>query len=183
MPLLDRVLPRRSPAIRAARLLAAPVLLAAAVQAALPAVAAAHPTSVAAPAAAALPWAARPTDGFLTSGFGPRGGEWHTGLDIGNYRGAPVYAATQGVVLDAGPVPGFGMWVRLLHPDGTTTVYGHIDQALVAPGQRVAAGQPIATVGNRGISTGPHLHFEVRDSAGTPTDPQVWLASRALPPY
>ena len=62
----------------------------------------------------------------------------------------------------AGPASGFGMWVRLEHADGTISVYGHINESLVSEGQHVDAGEQIATIGNRGQSTGPHLHFEVR---------------------
>ncbi len=70
-------------------------------------------------------------------------------------------AVADGEVIDSGPASGFGMWVRLKHADGTITVYGHINTSTVTVGQKVMAGDQIATVGNRGFSTGPHLHFEV----------------------
>ncbi|WP_373876679.1 M23 family metallopeptidase [Lolliginicoccus levis] len=130
-----------------------------------------------------LPWAAHPAVGVLTSGYGPRWGRFHEGVDIAAPIGAPVFAAGPGVVTDVGPATGFGQWVRIRHLDGTSTVYGHIDRYFVAPGQPVVSGQQIATVGNRGDSTGPHLHFEVRDPLGRSMDPQGWLISRALPTY
>lgn len=136
--------------------------------------------SAARDAAALRPLFVRPVAGTLTSDFGPRWGTTHTGLDIANAIGTPVYAAADATVLDSGPADGFGLWVRLQHDDGTTTVYGHIDQTLVTVGQRVQAGEQIATVGNRGQSTGPHLHFEVVDAAGSKVDPQEWLASRGV---
>lgn len=66
--------------------------------------------------------------------------------------------------------------MRIRHRDGTITVYGHINKTLVSKSQRVTAGQQIATVGNRGQSTGPHLHFEVHLGGGRKTDPRAWLS-------
>ena len=129
----------------------------------------------------ALPGSQRavvPVSGTLTSDYGPRWGTTHWGLDIANSIGTPILAAADGTVVEAGPASGFGLWVRVLHDDGTTTVYGHINEYLVEQGQRVQAGQQIATVGNRGESTGPHLHFEVWDADGSKTDPKQWLAQR-----
>ncbi|MGY2061520.1 M23 family metallopeptidase, partial [Nocardia gipuzkoensis] len=71
-------------------------------------------------------------------------------------------------------------WVRLKHDDGTITVYGHVDTAVVSVGQRVMAGDQIATVGNRGFSTGPHCHFEVWLNGVDKIDPLPWLASRGI---
>lgn len=119
-----------------------------------------------------------PVSGRVTSEYGARWGTEHGGVDIAGDMGDPILAAADGDVAEAGPAPGFGKWVRLVHDDGTSTVYGHIHEALVAQGQRVGVGQPIATVGNRGDSTGPHLHFETRDAAGGTTDPELWLAQR-----
>jgi murein DD-endopeptidase MepM/ murein hydrolase activator NlpD len=70
--------------------------------------------------------------------------------------------------------------VRLLHDDGTVTVYGHVNDYTVSVGQRVTAGQEIAHVGNRGQSTGPHLHFEVHDASGNKIDPGRWLQDRGV---
>ncbi|MCJ0893210.1 M23 family metallopeptidase [Rhodococcus sp. ARC_M5] len=122
----------------------------------------------------------QPVAGVLTSNFGSRWGTQHSGLDIAAPIGTPIYAAADGTVSDAGPAAGFGLWVKVLHDDGTETVYGHVNDFSVRAGQRVVAGEQIATVGNRGQSTGPHLHFEVHDSAGVKVDPAQWLATRGV---
>ena len=62
-------------------------------------------------------------------------------------------------MIDAGPTAGYGAWVKLRHADGTVTLYGHVNTWLVNKGDRVMAGDQIATIGNRGNSTGPHCHF------------------------
>lgn len=126
------------------------------------------------------PTTVQPVSGTLTSSFGSRWGAHHGGLDVAAPIGAPVLSAADGQVIDAGPVSGFGQWVRVLHDDGTVTVYGHVNDYLVSPGQHVVAGQPIATVGNRGQSTGPHLHFEVHDPSGSKVDPAQWLQQRGV---
>jgi murein DD-endopeptidase MepM/ murein hydrolase activator NlpD len=116
----------------------------------------------------------------LTSGFGTRvhpitgAVRLHTGLDLGAPSGTPVAAAAAGVVAFAGPMGGYGNAIDVRHADGTTTRYAHLSAILVRAGQRVAAGQGIGLVGSTGLSTGPHLHFEVRTPAG-PTDPRTWL--------
>ncbi|HEX2301634.1 MAG TPA: M23 family metallopeptidase [Pseudonocardiaceae bacterium] len=116
-----------------------------------------------------------PAVGRLTSGFGARWGTSHNGIDIANSIGTPIYATTDGVVIESGPASGFGMWVRLEHPDGTVSVYGHINESLVSEGQHVAAGEQIATIGNRGQSTGPHLHFEIWRDGEEKINPLTWL--------
>lgn len=121
-----------------------------------------------------------PVSGTVTSGFGPRWGTTHYGLDIANRIGTPIVSVTDGTVIDAGPAAGFGLWVRIQQDDGTIGVFGHIDEALVSVGQRVSAGETIATVGNRGQSTGPHLHYEVWQSDGTKTAPMAWLNARGI---
>jgi murein DD-endopeptidase MepM/ murein hydrolase activator NlpD len=78
-----------------------------------------------------------------------------------------------GRVVSSGPANGFGLWVRVRNDNGIITLYGHIKETLVTVGQRVSTGQRIATVGNRGQSIGPHLHFEVH-KGGRKIDPQVW---------
>ncbi|WP_439659422.1 M23 family metallopeptidase [Lentzea sp. HUAS TT2] len=118
-----------------------------------------------------------PTEGTLTSAYGPRWGGTHYGLDIANRIGTPIRSVMDGVVTDAGPASGFGLWVRVRHTDGTIAVYGHINSYAVREGQQVSAGQVIAEVGNRGNSTGPHLHFELWDQAGRKADPLAWLRS------
>ncbi|MEU6641819.1 M23 family metallopeptidase [Saccharomonospora sp. NPDC046836] len=121
----------------------------------------------------------RPAQGQLTSTYGARWGTVHYGIDIANSIGTPILAAMAGDVIDSGPASGFGLWVRLQHDDGTITVYGHINESLVSVGQHVSAGQQIATMGNRGQSTGPHLHFEVHEN-GSKIDPLPWLRSRGV---
>ncbi|UUV36403.1 M23 family metallopeptidase [Amycolatopsis roodepoortensis] len=119
-----------------------------------------------------------PVTGVITSNFGPRWGSTHYGLDIANKIGTPIRTPLRGTVVDAGPASGFGLWVRIRHDDGTVTVYGHINDYGVRVGQRVEAGQVIAEVGNKGISTGPHLHFEVWEPGGRKADPLRWLKDR-----
>ncbi|SDM29888.1 Peptidase family M23 [Lentzea albidocapillata subsp. violacea] len=118
-----------------------------------------------------------PTQGTITSNYGPRSGATHYGLDIANRIGTPIRSVMDGVVVDAGPASGFGLWVRIRHTDGTIAVYGHINSFSVREGQRVSAGEVIAEVGNRGNSSGPHLHFELWDQAGRKADPLAWLQS------
>lgn len=127
----------------------------------------------------------RPTHGTVTSGFGPRWGANHNGIDIANSVGTPVLAVANGEVISAGYADGFGQWVRVRHDSGNVTVYGHIETYSVSVGQRVTAGEQIATLGSRGVSTGPHLHFEVwlggtRESGGVATDPEAWLAGNGV---
>ncbi|MEV6136090.1 M23 family metallopeptidase [Nocardia sp. NPDC051990] len=120
-----------------------------------------------------------PTRGIFTSGFGSRWGTFHNGIDIAGPIGTPIYAVANGTVIDAGPAQGFGLWVRIRHDDGSITVYGHMYDFFVSVGERVPAGMQIARMGNRGDSTGPHLHFEVIVN-GQHVDPQQWLAMRGL---
>ncbi|OZC87278.1 metallopeptidase [Rhodococcus sp. 06-412-2C] len=131
-------------------------------------------------AAARRPLFALPAQGTYTSNFGTRWGVLHAGVDVANAIGTPIYAVADGKVIDSGPAAGFGMWVRLQHADGTITVYGHIDSTLVTVGQDVMAGDQIARMGNRGFSTGPHLHFEVHLPGEVKIDPLPWLASRGI---
>ncbi len=121
-----------------------------------------------------------PTKGIFTSNFGYRWGVLHAGIDLANSIGTPIYAVSDGVVIDAGPTAGYGMWVKLRHADGTVTLYGHVNTTLVSVGERVMAGDQIATMGNRGNSTGPHLHFEVLQGGSERIDPVPWLAKRGL---
>jgi murein DD-endopeptidase MepM/ murein hydrolase activator NlpD len=121
-----------------------------------------------------------PTKGIFTSGFGYRWGVLHAGIDLANSIGTPIRAVSDGVVIDAGPTAGYGMWVKLRHADGTVTLYGHVNTTMVSVGERVMAGDQIATMGNRGNSTGPHLHFEVLLGGTQRVDPVPWLAKRGL---
>lgn len=121
-----------------------------------------------------------PTKGVWTSGFGYRWGVLHGGIDIAGPIGTPIVAAADGVVIDVGPTAGYGAWVKLRHADGTVTLYGHVNTWLVSVGERVMAGDQIATIGNRGNSTGPHLHFEVLLGGSNRVDPVGWLSKRGL---
>jgi murein DD-endopeptidase MepM/ murein hydrolase activator NlpD len=123
-----------------------------------------------------------PTRGAWTSGFGYRWGVLHGGIDIANSIGTPILAASDGVVVDAGPSGGYGNWVKLRHSDGTVTLYGHLSSWQVQIGQRVWAGDQIAKMGNTGNSTGPHLHFEVLLNGTNRVDPVGWLSKRGLSP-
>ncbi|MBA4505242.1 M23 family metallopeptidase [Corynebacterium sanguinis] len=121
-----------------------------------------------------------PATGRLSSGFGPRGGRIHQGIDIANDSGSPIYAVMDGTVINAGPAQGFGNWVVIKHDGGEVSVYGHMRNYSVSVGQRVSAGEQIAQIGNEGRSTGPHLHFEIRPDGVTPVDPQVWLNKQGI---
>jgi murein DD-endopeptidase MepM/ murein hydrolase activator NlpD len=121
-----------------------------------------------------------PTQGAFTSNFGYRWGVLHAGIDIANSIGTPIMAASDGVVIEAGASAGYGMLVKLRHSDGTVTLYGHINRSLVSVGERVMAGDQIAEMGNRGYSTGPHLHFEVLQNGTSRIDPTSWLAKRGI---
>ncbi|MCZ2815855.1 M23 family metallopeptidase [Modestobacter sp. VKM Ac-2984] len=126
---------------------------------------------------------ARPTVGITSSCYGSRWGVTHFGVDIGAPIGTPVRAATAGVVQRAGPATGFGLAVYLRGDDGAITVYGHVNRFFVRAGERVAAGEQIAEVGNRGQSTGPHLHFEVHPGGAMHSgqvDPVPWLRARGI---
>ncbi|MFE3545959.1 M23 family metallopeptidase [Nocardia sp. NPDC059177] len=120
-----------------------------------------------------------PAKGVFTSGFGSRWGTMHRGIDIAAPIGSPIYAVADGTVVEAGPAQGFGLWVRIKHDDGTISIYGHMYDFVVSPGERVPAGMQIARIGNRGDSTGPHLHFEIVQN-GQHVDPQAWLAFHGL---
>ncbi|WP_231949473.1 M23 family metallopeptidase [Alloactinosynnema sp. L-07] len=122
----------------------------------------------------------RPVEGRLTSTFGARWGTTHYGIDIANSIGTPIVSVAAGTVIEAGPASGFGLWVRVQHDDGTVTIYGHVNEIIAKTGTRVTAGQKIATVGNRGQSTGPHLHFEVWLGGSKKTDPIAWLRQRGV---
>ena len=121
-----------------------------------------------------------PTKGVFTSGFGYRWGALHAGIDLAGPIGTPIYAVSDGVVVDAGPTAGFGAWVKIRHSDGSVSLYGHVNTWTVQIGQRVFAGDQIATIGNRGNSTGPHLHFSVLQNGTNYIDPVPWLAARGL---
>ena len=123
---------------------------------------------------------AKPAQGAYTSGFGQRWGTMHNGIDIANSIGTPINTVYAGNVIDAGEASGFGLWIRVLHDDGNITTYGHVDTISVSVGQRVTAGEQIGTMGNRGFSTGPHLHFEIWTPSQGTIDPAAWLNSKGI---
>ena len=132
---------------------------------------------------AARPKFVMPINGaHMTSCFCSRWGTFHWGIDLAAPMRTPEYAAGDGVVLRAGAASGFGLAVYILHENGDVTVYGHMDSILVEPGQFVEAGETIALLGNRGQSTGPHLHFEVHQGGeeGKRIDPVAWLNERGV---
>ena len=97
-----------------------------------------------------------------TSGFGPRWGRMHEGLDMAAPIGTPVYATAEGIVTFAGWMSGYGRIIKVQHEFGIETRYPHLNAMRVEVGQRVSRGERIGDVGNSGRSTGPHLHYEVR---------------------
>ena len=105
--------------------------------------------------------------GRLTSNFGRRNrptrgaSSYHKGVDWATPTGTAVYASCGGTVARAGWGSGYGYCVYINHPDGRQTRYGHLSKVLVSAGQTVSQGQKIALSGNTGVSTGPHLHFEI----------------------
>lgn len=105
--------------------------------------------------------------GRLSSGFGKRtapkrgASTYHKGVDWATPTGTPVYASCGGTVTKAGWGSGYGYVVYITHPDGRQTRYAHLSKVLVSAGQTVSQGQKIALSGNTGVSTGPHLHFEI----------------------
>jgi murein DD-endopeptidase MepM/ murein hydrolase activator NlpD len=121
-----------------------------------------------------------PADGPVTSSFGwrqhPIYGGWrmHTGIDLGAGYGQPIRASDGGTVIYSGWCGGYGNLVMIDHGKGITTLYGHCSSISVSNGQSVSKGQVIARVGSTGNSTGPHLHFEVRQN-GVPINPWGYL--------
>jgi lipoprotein NlpD len=115
-----------------------------------------------------------PVKGLLYSRFGMRQGQRHDGIDVAAPEGSPVTAAADGTVVYAGQQSGYGHVVIVRHPGGLLTLYAHNAKVLVAEGARVKAGEAIARVGQSGSTTGPHLHFEVREGT-RPRDPLIYL--------
>jgi murein DD-endopeptidase MepM/ murein hydrolase activator NlpD len=121
----------------------------------------------------------RPAIGPLSSPFGMRWGRLHAGIDFAARPGSIIRAASSGTVVLASWYGGYGNAVDIDHGNGLSTRYGHASEVLVSTGEYVTVGQPIALVGSTGDSTGPHLHFEVRQN-GTPVDPLPFLAARGV---
>jgi murein DD-endopeptidase MepM/ murein hydrolase activator NlpD len=104
-----------------------------------------------------------PVAGPITSSFGWRKGGYHHGIDIANKIGTPIEAAAAGTVSFTGYKSVYGLTVIIDHPDGKQTLYAHTQKTYVHKGDKVSQGETIATVGMTGVTTGPHLHFEVRN--------------------
>ncbi len=113
---------------------------------------------------------------ILTSPFGyrtsPISGKWkfHAGIDLAAPEGSDVFACKSGIVTTVGYNSTYGNYIIILHNEKKTSLYAHLSKTLVKKGDRVTTGQVIGLVGTTGASTGPHLHFEVREN-GNPTDP------------
>jgi murein DD-endopeptidase MepM/ murein hydrolase activator NlpD len=131
-------------------------------------------------------WAARqsPVDhGTVTSGkgwrpdpFGSGRTVWHNGYDIAVPVGTPVYPTQDGTVYFAGPYKGYGNLVAVLHGKGFLTLYGHNSELRVKTGDIVDSGTVIALSGNSGRSTGPHVHYEIRQLPGYEREEQELAA-------
>jgi murein DD-endopeptidase MepM/ murein hydrolase activator NlpD len=127
----------------------------------------------------------RPVPGTVSSNYGMRRhpilgySRMHRGMDFRAGYGTPILAATDGRVTAAGNAGGYGKQVRIAHGGGLATSYSHMSRILVKPGQQVRQGQVIGHVGSTGLSTGPHLHYEMY-SNGVPVNPaSVKFTSRA----
>ena len=118
-----------------------------------------------------------------SSGYGPRDGGFHKGIDFAAPLGTPIPAQYGGTVVQAGPASGFGNWV-VIKPFGASvdTIYGHMKRMKVKTGQHVKAGQIIAWVGSEGQSSGPHVHYELRAGLGGKSyNPMTYGASAGNP--
>ena len=118
-----------------------------------------------------------PVNGYVTDGFGMRrnpfngeGREVHEGLDIAVDFGTPVTATADGLVIYAAPHAGYGNLVIVYHSNGITTRYGHLSRISMEAGQRVKRSDQIGNAGSTGRSTGPHVHYEIREN-DQPVDP------------
>jgi murein DD-endopeptidase MepM/ murein hydrolase activator NlpD len=120
---------------------------------------------------APLAW---PLRGVLYGRYGVRAGKRHDGVDIAAPEGTVVGAAAAGTVIFAGEQAGYGHIVILKHAGGLVTLYAHAARILVDEGARVRQGDPIAKVGQTGRTSGPHLHFEVREGT-RPRNPLLFL--------
>ena len=114
-----------------------------------------------------------PVAGHMTSSYGMRRhpilgyARMHAGIDFGAAWGSPIYAVSDGMVSYAGRHGGHGNYVRLSHSGGLGTGYAHMSRIAVSAGERVRAGQVIGYVGSTGLSTGPHLHYELYQGGRT----------------
>ncbi len=123
-----------------------------------------------------------PTSGVITSYFGPRsvsvGSSFHKGLDIADAYGTPIYAADGGEVIYSDWLGGYGYLIQIRHDNGDVSYYGHNSRLVAQVGDLVAQGDLISYMGNSGVSSGAHLHFEVRLGGEVQTDPLPMLPER-----
>lgn len=103
----------------------------------------------------------------------------HEGVDLAAPNGAQVRAVAGGTVVFADPYKGYGNLIVVKHNDSLTTHYGHLQKILVSPGQKIKPGEVIGVVGETGITTGPHLHFEIRFD-GRSQDPERFIPGLAV---
>jgi murein DD-endopeptidase MepM/ murein hydrolase activator NlpD len=122
----------------------------------------------------------KPTDGWLSSGFGNRfhpvhrRNILHAGVDLAAPTGTPIVASRGGIVIHAGWIRGYGNTVMIDHGSGVTTLYAHLSAYSIGEGEYVAQGGRVGAVGMTGTATGPHLHFEVR-IGGVPQNPCSYI--------
>lgn len=121
--------------------------------------------------------------GILTSSFGKRPSpftgkpSYHPGIDLAAPTGSPVFACASGVIKEVNYSRIYGNYIILLHQDGKESLYGHLSKVLVNLHDKIKSGKIIGEVGSTGLSTGPHLHFEIRVK-GVPQDPQTFIEKR-----
>lgn len=123
-----------------------------------------------------------PTSGVIGSSFGNRlhpiykRYRNHTGVDIGGKSGAPIYASASGTITAVGKNGGYGYCIDVDHGNGLVTRYAHCSKVIVRKWQKVDIGEKIAEVGETGVATGPHLHFEILLNE-VPIDPEVFIGT------
>lgn len=122
----------------------------------------------------------------ISSGYGPRWGTMHNGIDFAGNSGAPIYASKDGEVVGSMPTSqseGFGEYIVIKHNDGHLTGYAHMSQRMKNVGDKVVQGQQIGTIGSTGDSTGPHLHFSIQTGLWGPyKDPALFLNEEVTKP-
>jgi murein DD-endopeptidase MepM/ murein hydrolase activator NlpD len=117
-----------------------------------------------------------PLKGYMTRGYMDDEDSYHPGIDIAVAVGTPVLATASGKVSFAGEDSTYGLMVIIDHEDSLQTVYGHNSELLVEEGNDVLVGGRIALSGNTGVSTAPHLHYEIRDH-GIPVNPLIYISN------
>lgn len=120
----------------------------------------------------------------ISSGWGPRDGDFHDGVDLAAPLSTPIHAVVAGTVTFSAVADpgGYGQFINITSQDGSMQQYGHMRTRLVHAGDRVTAGQVIARVGEEGQATGPHLHLRIYPGPvhTRGTDPARWLAARGI---